>query len=227
MSDIIPQDDTTLKRCYKCKQLKPRTSENFGPDKRTTDGFRNCCKTCRHTEYEEALARNPDIHKNKYQKRLAKPFEEQERLRAYQAGKMREYRAKWIPAGICTRCGVRPAEEGHRHCYECWGLQQEWAEKRRPLRPADSKRSRQKLREQVLEAYGGKCQCCGEATPEFLAVDHINNDGAEHRRVVNKANFYRWLRQQGFPKEDFQLLCHNCNFAKSHYEGGCPHQRHF
>jgi hypothetical protein len=30
--------------------------------------------------------------------------------------------------------------------------------------------------------------------------------------------FYR-----GYPKDNFQLLCMNCNFAKGH-RGECPHQ---
>src|SRR5690348_12226586 len=104
MDNIIPQDDTPLKRCYKCKQLKHRTNEIFGPDKRTSDGFRNICKPCRHIEYEEALARNPNLHKDKYQKRLAKPLEEQEKIKNYQKGKMREYRQRNASEGICTHC---------------------------------------------------------------------------------------------------------------------------
>src|SRR5690349_6288281 len=42
------------------------------------------------------------------------------------------------------------------------------------------------LRQQALEAYGGRCVCCGESTPEFLHFDHVNNDGAEHRRELAK-----------------------------------------
>jgi hypothetical protein len=85
------------------------------------------------------------------------------------------------------------------------------------------KQRRIALRTQTLEAYGGRCACCGEATPEFLTVDHINGGGAEHRRQI-KQPLDRWLKKNGFPKENFQLLCFNCNCAK-YYFGGCPHQR--
>jgi len=86
-------------------------------------------------------------------------------------------------------------------------------------------RFNRELRREVLLAYGNVCACCGEKEEIFLAIDHVNNDGAEHRRElrgVSSAFFYRWLKKNGFPP-GFQTLCHNCNWAKS--RGGCPHQR--
>lgn len=81
------------------------------------------------------------------------------------------------------------------------------------------------LRQQVLTEYGGACRCCGERTPEFLGIDHIYNDGEAHRRELAGygRSIYRWLKMNGFPKDRFQLLCHNCNMAKGLY-GGCPHK---
>lgn len=82
-----------------------------------------------------------------------------------------------------------------------------------------------KLRRRVLDAYGNKCACCGETTPEFLGVDHVNNDGEQHRRELKGygRSIYRWLAMNDFPQDGrFQLLCHNCNMAKGCY-GGCPH----
>lgn len=79
----------------------------------------------------------------------------------------------------------------------------------------------------VIEAYGGKCTCCGEATLEFLTIDHINNDGAEDRRQNGKKSggkLYRWLIKNGFPKENYQVLCYNCNCAKGFF-GYCPHNK--
>ena len=74
----------------------------------------------------------------------------------------------------------------------------------------------------VLQHYGMKCSCCGETQIEFLAIDHIKNDGAEHRRTL-KINIYDWLIKNNYPK-GFQILCHNCNLAKAFY-GKCPHQK--
>lgn len=79
-------------------------------------------------------------------------------------------------------------------------------------------------RERVLEEYGGQCRCCKINIKQFLTVDHINNDGKTHRqKVLKMGNIYIWLVKNGFPKDNFQLLCYNCNMAKGHY-GSCPHK---
>jgi hypothetical protein len=39
----------------------------------------------------------------------------------------------------------------------------------------------QRNHQTVLAAYGGKCVCCGEAEEAFLTLDHVNNDGKQHR----------------------------------------------
>jgi hypothetical protein len=83
-----------------------------------------------------------------------------------------------------------------------------------------------KVRLAALAAYGDStCQCCYEKMYEFLALDHINNDGKKHRREVGGSGtpFYFWLKKLGFPKIGIQVLCHNCNTAKGLY-GVCPHQ---
>ena len=73
---------------------------------------------------------------------------------------------------------------------------------------------------QAFRQYGGVCVCCGEEHSECLTIDHINNDGAVHRKTLKGTPIYRWLRQQGYPA-GFQVLCWNCNFAKQF--GPCPH----
>ena len=93
-----------------------------------------------------------------------------------------------------------------------------------------AKKYRAGLKAQVMFAYGGSrpvCACCGEAHLEFLAVDHIHGGGNAHRREIKAtfgSMFYKWLVDNRFP-EGFQLLCHNCNFAKSHGDCLCPHQK--
>jgi hypothetical protein len=76
-----------------------------------------------------------------------------------------------------------------------------------------------------MDAYGGHCACCGETELVFLSLDHLNDNGAEHRRQlreegINGNGLYRRLRQLDYPS-GYQVLCFNCNWAKSH--GGCPH----
>jgi len=97
-----------------------------------------------------------------------------------------------------------------------------WYEANREKMRQYQKDLNRKQRLMVLEAYGNCCQCCGESVYEFLAIDHVNGDGAKHRKEIGERNLYRWLIKNNFPS-GFQVLCHNCNFAKGHY-GKCPHQ---
>jgi hypothetical protein len=76
-------------------------------------------------------------------------------------------------------------------------------------------------KEQFIEAYGGKCSCCGETAFEFLTCDHINGQNRKEDR--KGADLYRKLRRLGWPKDKYRLLCINCNFSIGHY-GYCPHE---
>lgn len=83
---------------------------------------------------------------------------------------------------------------------------------------------RAKIKREAIEAYGGKCACCGEVEPVFLTLDHVDGKGNEHRKEVGKTDMWAWARRNGFP-DLFQVLCFNCNFAK--HWGTCPHkERH-
>lgn len=81
------------------------------------------------------------------------------------------------------------------------------------------------FRFQVLSYYSKgelKCACCNENHYEFLTIDHINNDGAEHKRKIGIRRLYQWLVKNNFP-EGFQVLCYNCNLCKGYY-GECYHK---
>ena len=79
-------------------------------------------------------------------------------------------------------------------------------------------------RTKLLEKYGAVCVCCGETEPKFLEIDHVNNDGAAHRKKIGVSSeaLYRWAEKHGFPPS-LQVLCANCHNAKSFW-GTCPHQ---
>lgn len=77
----------------------------------------------------------------------------------------------------------------------------------------------------VLKHYSPNLQCmckgCRERNIAFLTLDHINGDGADHRREVGKGTqFYKWIIQNNFPI-GFQVLCMNCNWGKR-TKGACP-----
>lgn len=89
---------------------------------------------------------------------------------------------------------------------------------------------RRKLKIQVFDAYGSKCACCNEEAIEFLTLDHVNGDGAEHRRrlaqergvkKIRHDTIYREVRRNGYP-DTFRVLCMNCNFSYG-IHGYCPH----
>lgn len=81
------------------------------------------------------------------------------------------------------------------------------------------------LKAMVIGAYGGKCVCCGESNPVFLTIDHIHGGGQLDRRGEHGGwRFYTRLVKTGFPKDNYQLLCYNCNLSKGFW-GECPHEQ--
>lgn len=101
---------------------------------------------------------------------------------------------------------------------------QGWSPERRAQLNAANKRRRAADRELVLWHYGARCACCGEAELIFLTVDHVNDDGAAHRRHVQPGRLHRWIIRNGFP-EAFQILCYNCNCGRARNGGLCPHEQ--
>jgi len=83
-----------------------------------------------------------------------------------------------------------------------------------------------KLRLEIVSEYGGRCACCGESEVLFLELDHVRNDGVNHRKQIGRGSnpFYKWIKKNGFPKGSFQLLCANCNQGKNRNGGMCPHK---
>lgn len=149
----------------------------------------------------------------------------------------------WRQQGLCGGCG-KETRPGKAHCLTCYESQKRWVRNM----PSDSKtkaiqtdkawrdnnrnkikeigiRGRNKIKTQVIAAYGGICACCKESSLPFLSIDHIEGGGRKHRKevgITSGSGFYRWLRDNNYPK-GFQVLCYNCNCAKR-TEKVCPHQ---
>lgn len=117
--------------------------------------------------------------------------------------------------GVCVQCG-QSAAVGRPRCSKCMA----YVRRKQAKCAVDTKRA-------VFDHYGRRCVCCGETTPEFLSVDHVDGGGTKHRESLaggkSGSGFYRWLRRNNFPA-GFQVLCFNCNCAKGFY-GECPHAR--
>jgi hypothetical protein len=70
------------------------------------------------------------------------------------------------------------------------------------------------------------CACCGDTIIEFLTLDHIDGDGAKHRKEIEVgagAHTYKWVIDNNFPPI-FRVLCYNCNCSRGSH-GYCPHER--
>jgi hypothetical protein len=81
------------------------------------------------------------------------------------------------------------------------------------------------MRANALVVYGGKCACCDERDEPRLTMDHVNGDGATHRKELAGRNLMVWLHVNNFPS-GFQVLCMNCNFSAGHHPSNiCIHQR--
>jgi hypothetical protein len=130
---------------------------------------------------------------------------------------------KKLKSKICKQCGERFYQKRYSagpdgtfknrlYCgKKCFG---------ESIRVAEPMKTRR--RKSVLKAYGGKCVCCGESQWQFLSLDHVNNDGAEHRKEVGQSQIYIWAERNNYPPV-LQILCFNCNMAKGFY-GECPHE---
>lgn len=120
-------------------------------------------------------------------------------------------RARRMASGECVRCGsLLDDEKDGRLCGSC---------------RLYYRRRERALKDLVFAAYGGyKCACCGETEKLFLQIDHVNNDGADHRRERKGKGLYTWLKCRNFP-EGFQVLCANCNWGKRQNGGVCPHRQ--
>lgn len=140
--------------------------------------------------------------------------------------KLKVWRAGMREGHRCTQCGnALPEGWLFESCNICRDKAKNWVINNRDIKNAAERKWNIALRQEVLKAYGNKCVCCGEAEEGFLTIDHIENDGAEHRKNIGEGSgrLYRWLKANQFPV-GFQILCANCHLSKSR-SGVCLHQR--
>jgi hypothetical protein len=129
---------------------------------------------------------------------------------------------------LCKSCGeeLPPAEFGAAEGYEgrCGHLARGGKYKKDASDHCRSCRRARRLKDRLaaIGKYGGACACCGEATYEFLAVDHVG--GVKPGGwPAHGDELYRRLAAE--PKRnDYRVLCHQCNFSYFINGQRCPHQ---
>ena len=170
--------------------------------------------------------------------------------------RQRKKRALRKLSGLCA-CGKRPERRNRKSCNKCLkrmlAAVKAQVQKRKSLGlcvqcgdalPKNSIGStfkcdvcklaqhnqRLETKKTAMAAYGGVCSCCQESALEFLTIDHVDGNGAAHRKATfNHARagghkIYRWLIKNNYPS-GFQVLCFNCNIGRYHNGGECPHKR--
>lgn len=106
---------------------------------------------------------------------------------------------------------------------------QEYRIKNRLILNENSKKSRLQAKLDAFDAYGGaRCHWCKEDDIDVLVIDHIDNNGHDHKDrkgyKCGSNRLYTWLRFNGYPT-GFQVLCANCNLAKLINGGILPEGR--
>ena len=140
----------------------------------------------------------------------------------------KQIRRKRKSVGMCTACGQATPVTGQVKCAICKHKDTRYRTAHKPEISISSAKRNINMRDAAIMAYGGYvCKCCGETEPMFLTLDHVNNDGADHRRELGQQGgpaFYKWPRDHQYPI-GFQVLCMNCNFGKQRNGGCCPHSK--
>ena len=103
-----------------------------------------------------------------------------------------------------------------------------WGSNNKDKKSAFDKTTRLKLKQKLVEGYGGKCTCCGEYRIEFLTLEHLNRDGKEHKLALTgktkcgSSILYKDVINRNFPPE-YTILCFCCNHSQSKGTP-CPHK---
>lgn len=230
------------KLCKKCNKIK-NIFNDFSVNSSCKSKVRSVCKACDQQRYNAYYLKNKKnikdkqrlyiennkdiiLHKarkiykasrNSFKCKRCKEFSENQfcqNCKPYinNLGKKRRITKKFL--NVCVNCSKSFINSGRSKitCDICLNKLL-----------SSAKKYYKKLRLEVINKYGGFCECCGEYNMVFLAIDHIHGEGNKHRKEVGVgATFYRWLKKNNYP-EGFRVLCHNCNAA--YYQlGKCPHE---
>jgi len=193
----------TEKRCGRCLETKPVSQ--FFRSSQSGDGYHWICRNCD----------NAGRRQRRHGKSSAIPATLG--ILKYCSGCNLFREAKYFPSRkgklepLCRPCKVKVRAHYYRE--------------HKTAICSKMRRKSWQARLEMIAAYGGQCQCCGESVPEFLTIDHINGGGKKHRRrMAGTWGVIRELKRLGWPKVGYRLLCWNCNCAIGAF-GVCPHQR--
>lgn len=142
----------------------------------------------------------------------------------------RSNRGKWCKSCWRKHWKRKQNKNPSIHADQSRKWREENPERSRQLNSESARRSHERVKREVVNAYGGKCTCCDEGDIHFLTIEHVTPEASKRHRYPNGrrisgTKLLRIIIAEGFP-EDITILCHNCNCSRGQY-GGCPHQRDF
>ena len=109
--------------------------------------------------------------------------------------------------GCSYECSKQYAQE---HKESIRDIQKKWVSSNKEHVYKKNKERRDKIRNEVLLAYGGRCECCGENNLGFLSIYPKNDE--EKETTINVQRLRARLKRLGFPDE-YEVLCKNCRFS--------------
>jgi hypothetical protein len=146
--------------------------------------------------------------------------------------------------GLCIECGLVESKNGVK-CEACAKISRnnnKNYDKRNPGRrnqlfqeslikyPSKRIKCNEKANEwrwrrrlKVIALHGGECKCCGETTPQWLEIHHVDDDGKKHRMEMRNSSNALLKDLLDHPnKYKIEILCSNCHRAITVF-GKCPH----
>lgn len=225
--------------CFRCRQPKGESK-----NKLLCDG----CSTVRKSDRKTLRKRRAKLGLCDCGKPAKQGFKECEKCQETGRKEAEQQRNKHLNAGTCITCGA-VTEDNKKSCKKCSNratksiMERYEGNKKLGLCPMcggklknnekfrcgscqeqhrkNNKNQRDRLRKEIINHYGNKCECCGETKIESLHLDHINNDGAKHRKITGR-HIYEWTKRNNFPSY-LRILCANCNLCISKFKV-CAHQ---
>ena len=169
-----------------------------GTKKALVEFYRNSKrKNGRQAWCKQCIRKAASAWMNAHYQDVAEKYNTQRRFnRSLKKEKINEYRRKRYRESALVRAGIAASRTRNRAL-------------------------RARYRSDVVNAYGGRCTCCGESESTFLTLEHKNRDGSQHR-VLRGDGVWLDVIRLGFP-ERFTILCMNCNWAERHGQP-CPHK---
>jgi 5-methylcytosine-specific restriction endonuclease McrA len=173
---MADSDSTTLKRCSRCGEYLPPTSEYFYPDKRNSSQLRADCKLCNRANGKQYRKTNPEKARESVRRTRNTKSPEYKR-------KKREYMRRWhsehrdITRARCKNWRTQNIEVARQSCHN-WRLANpekvaSYTRNRKArLRDSEGTHTAADVQAQ-LKRQKGMCYYCGAKVGNKYHVDHV------------------------------------------------------